>query len=286
MIKNILKGMLIGIANIIPGVSGGTMAVSMGIYDRLISCISHPFKDLKNNVLFLIPIALGMGLAIVASAFGIDYLFETFPLQTNLLFIGLILGSLPAIYKKVKYSALRIGQILAAVIFFGLVVGMAMLNGANGSSVQLEVNFISLLKLFFIGVIASATMVIPGVSGSMMLLLLGYYNPILDTIKELFRAVIGFNFEKIFTEVLLLSPFGIGVLVGMVAIAKVIEVIFAQFPMYAYWAIIGLLFASPVAILLVGTFKEITVLGIITGIAAFGGGLFISGRLGENETAE
>jgi len=102
MIKNVIKGMLIGIANIIPGVSGGTMAVSMGIYDRLIRCISHPFEDFKNNVLFLIPIALGMGLSIIASAFGIDYLFETFPLQTNLLFIGLILGSMPAIYGKVK----------------------------------------------------------------------------------------------------------------------------------------------------------------------------------------
>ena len=281
MFKNVLKGMLIGIANIIPGVSGGTMAVSMGIYDRLISCISHPFKDFKNNVLFLIPIALGMGLALVASAFGIDYLFEMFPLQTNLLFIGLILGSLPAIYEKVKCVTMRIGHILAALLFFGLVVAMAMLNGANGSYVQLEVTFISLLKLFLIGVIASATMVIPGVSGSMMLLLLGYYNPILDTIKEFFKAVIAFDMEGLFTTMILLVPFGIGVLVGMVVIAKAIEVIFARFPLYAYWAIIGLLFASPIAILLVGTFKEITVTNVIAGIFTFGSGLLISRKLGE-----
>lgn len=281
MIKNVLKGMLIGIANIIPGVSGGTMAVSMGIYDRLISCISHPFKDFKNNVLFLIPIALGMGLAIVASAFGIDYLFEVFPLQTNMLFIGLILGSLPSIYERVKGVTMRFGHILAAILFFSLVVGMAMLNGANGSYVHLEVTFISLVKLFLIGVLASATMVIPGVSGSMMLLLLGYYNPILDTIKEFFTAAIGLDFETLFGTILILAPFGVGVLVGMVAIAKIIEVIFAKFPLYAYWAIIGLLFASPVAILMVGTFNQITVISIITGMLAFGGGLFISKKLGE-----
>lgn len=280
MIKNVLKGMLIGIANIIPGVSGGTMAVSMGIYDRLISCISHPFKDFKNNVLFLIPIALGMGLAIVASAFGIDYLFETFPLQTNLLFIGLILGSLPAIYKEVKGVTMRLGHIVAAILFFSLVVGMAMLNGANGSYVQLEINFISFIKLFLIGVLASATMVIPGVSGSMMLLLLGYYNPILDTIKEFFSALIGFDFNGIFSTVLILMPFGIGVLVGMVAIAKIIEVIFERFPYYAYWAIIGLLFASPVAILLVGSFFKITLVSVIMGIIAFIAGIFIAGKLG------
>lgn len=281
MIKNVLKGMLIGIANIIPGVSGGTMAVSMGIYDRLISCISHPFKDFKNNVLFLIPIVLGMGLAIVASAFGIDYLFETFPLQTNLLFIGLILGSLPAIYKKVKSATMRLGHIAAAIFFFSLVVGMAMLNGVNGNYVQLEVTFIALVKLFLIGVLASATMVIPGVSGSMMLLLLGYYNPILDTIKEFFTAVIGLNFEALFAAMLILVPFGIGVLVGMVGIAKIIEVIFARFPLYAYWAIIGLLFASPIAILMVGTFKEITMISILTSVLTFGVGLVISKNLGE-----
>ena len=275
MLKNICKGMLIGIANIIPGVSGGTMAVSMGIYDQLIHCISHPFKDLKNNLLFLFPIALGMGMAIIASAFGIDYLFETFPLQTNLLFSGLILGSLPAIYGKVKTVTLRLGHILAAVIFFAIVVGMAVFNGVGGSYVQLEATVIGMLLLFFVGVVASATMVIPGVSGSMMLLLLGYYNPILDTIKAFFVAVLGFDFPALFSAVLILAPFGVGVLVGMVVIAKIIEIVFERFPTYAYWAIIGLLFGSPIAILMVGTFHEINLVSIVTGAMALLCGLFI-----------
>lgn len=281
MLKNICKGMLIGIANIIPGVSGGTMAVSMGIYDQLIHCICHPFKDLKNNLLFLFPIALGMGMAIIASAFGIDYLFETFPLQTNLLFSGLILGSLPAIYGKVKTVTLRLGHILAAVIFFAIVVGMAVLNGAGGSYVQLEANVTGMLLLFLVGVVASATMVIPGVSGSMMLLLLGYYNPILDTIKAFFVAVLGFDFPALFSAVLILTPFGVGVLVGMVVIAKIIEIVFERFPTYAYWAIIGLLFGSPIAILMVGTFHEINLVSIVTGAMALLCGLFISNKLGE-----
>ena len=281
MLKNICKGMLIGIANIIPGVSGGTMAVSMGIYDRLISCISHPFKDFKNNLLFLIPIALGMGIAIIASAFGIDYLFEAFPLQTNLLFIGLIMGSLPAIYGKVKTVTMRIGHISAAVIFFIEVVGMALMNGSGGGYVTLESTVTGIVLLFLVGVLASATMVIPGVSGSMMLLLLGYYNPILDTIKAFFVAVLGFDFPSLFSTMLILVPFGIGVLVGMVVIAKVIEIVFERYPTYAYWAIIGLLFGSPIAILLVGTFYEITFVGVVTGIIALACGLFISNKLGE-----
>lgn len=281
MLKNICKGMLIGIANIIPGVSGGTMAVSMGIYDKLIRCISHPFKDLKNNLLFLFPIALGMGIAIIASAFGIDYLFETFPLQTNLLFSGLILGSLPAIYGKVKKITLRLGHILAAVIFFAIVVGMAVLNGTGGRYVQLETNVTGMTLLFFVGIVASATMVIPGVSGSMMLLLLGYYNPVLDTIKAFFMAVLDFDLVTLLETVLILAPFGIGVLVGMVVIAKVIEIVFERFPSYAYWAIIGLLLGSPIAILMVGTFYEISLVSVVTGVLSLLCGLFISNKLGE-----
>ena len=102
MIKNVLKGMVIGIANIIPGVSGGTMMVAMGIYDKLIHCITHLFSEFKKNVLFLAPIAVGMALAIVGSSFTIEKMFESFPFQTSLLFVGLVVGGLPAMWKNVK----------------------------------------------------------------------------------------------------------------------------------------------------------------------------------------
>ena len=102
MIKNILKGMVIGIANVIPGVSGGTMMVAMGIYDKLIHCITHLFSELKKNVMFLAPIAVGMALAVIGSSFTIEKMFESFPFQTSLLFVGLVVGGLPAMWKNVK----------------------------------------------------------------------------------------------------------------------------------------------------------------------------------------
>ena len=92
MIKNLLKGMVMGIANIIPGVSGGTMAVSMGIYDRLIHSLTHLFKEFKESMKFLIPIFLGLGIALAGLSFIIEPAFKYFPLQTNCLFIGLIVG--------------------------------------------------------------------------------------------------------------------------------------------------------------------------------------------------
>lgn len=283
MFKNILKGMLIGLANIIPGVSGGTLAVSMGLYDKIIHCISHFFSDIVKNLLFLLPILLGMGIAIVASSFGIDFLFETFPLQTNLLFIGLILGSLPAIYKKVKGRSIKVGYLVSALLFFAVVVGMALLNGANAQEKVIVPGVGEMLLLFLIGVLASATMVVPGVSGSMMLLVLGYYNPILRTIQEFVIALVHWDWATMVGTFFILIPFGIGVVVGIIVIAKIIEVVFDKFPMYAYWSIMGLLIASPVAILMVGSFSEITVVSVLTGALTFLLGWLISRKLGETE---
>lgn len=281
MIKNVLKGIVIGISNILPGVSGGTMAVSMGIYDKLIHCINHLFKDFKKNLLFLFPIAVGMVIAIIASAFGIDYLFETFPFQTNLLFIGLILGGLPAIYDKVKGTTVRPGHILCVVLLFLLVIGMALLNDKQGGVAVIGTGMMDLVKLFLVGVIAAATMVIPGVSGSMMLLLLGYYNPILDAIKEFVAALLKWDMEAMAKVLFLLIPFGIGVIVGIVLIARLMEFVFQKYPNYAYWSIIGLLLASPIAILMVGHFLKITLVSVVTGIITLGLGCIIAGKLGE-----
>ncbi len=272
MIKSILKGMVIGIANIIPGVSGGTMMVAMGIYDKLIHCITHLFSEFKKSVLFLFPIAVGMGIAIIASSFGLEYLFANFPVQTNLLFIGLILGGLPAIWKNVKGHSIRIGHIITFIIFFALIVGMAVLGEREGTAADLSFNFINVMKLLGVGIIASATMVIPGVSGSMVLLLMGYYNPIISCISDFIRALVALDIGGILQGFGVLVPFGIGVVAGIFGIAKLVEIIFDKAPLYAYWAIIGLIVASPIAI---------TDIHTITGIIALAVGFVVAMKLGE-----
>ncbi|MBE5892822.1 MAG: DUF368 domain-containing protein [Lachnospiraceae bacterium] len=281
MIKNILKGMVIGIANIIPGVSGGTMMVAMGIYDKLIHCITHLFSELKKSILFLIPIAIGMGIAVVGSAFGLEYLFANFPLQTNLLFIGLIIGGLPAIWKNVKGNKVKMGHIIAGLLFFAIVVAMAVIGETEGNAADLSFNLINVIKLFGVGVVAAATMVIPGVSGSMMLLLLGYYNPILTAITDFISALVAFDMKGIMQGVGVLAPFGIGVVIGIFAIAKMIEIIFAKFPLYAFWAIIGLIVASPIAIIAMNSLPAITFVGVLTGAVALVVGFVIAMKLGE-----
>lgn len=281
MIKSILKGMVIGIANIVPGVSGGTMMVSMGIYDKLIHCITHLFKEFKKSVLFLIPIALGMLVAIAASSFGLTWLFDNFPIQTNLLFVGLILGGLPAIWNKVKGNKIKAGHIIAALLFFAVVVGMAAMGEVEGGAADLSSGLINVLKLVGVGIVAAATMVIPGVSGSMMLMLMGVYYPILNAVKDFFSALLHFDIAGIVSGMGILVPFGIGVVAGIFVIAKLVEIVFEKFPMFAYWAIIGLIIASPFAILLMGSFPALTVLNVATGVVAMAVGAAVALKLGE-----
>lgn len=281
MIKNLLKGMVIGIANIIPGVSGGTMAVSMGIYDKLIHCLTHLFSEFKENLKFVVPIGIGVVIALAGLPFVITPAFEHFPLQTNALFIGLIVGGLPAVWKKVKGNSVRISHILPFLFFFLLVVGMAALGETEGKAADLSLSVMSVVKLFLVGIIASATMVIPGVSGSMVLLILGYYNPIVATIKEFVEALLSFNMPEILRCCGILVPAGIGIVIGIFAIAKLIEIIFEKFPLQAYWAIIGLIAASPIAILLVAELGSITVISILTSLVTLAIGFVIAMKLGD-----
>ena len=281
MIKNVLKGMLIGVANIIPGVSGGTMMVSMGIYDKLIHSLTHLFKEFKESMKFLIPIFIGMGIALVGLSFIIEPAFEHFPLQTSCLFIGLIVGGLPAMWQKVKGKGMKISYMIPFLVFFAVVVGLAAMGEKEGNAADLTFSLWSVIKLFVVGIIASATMVIPGVSGSMMLLLLGYYNPIVGAIKDFVTALVSFDIQGILSGCGVLVPAGIGIVAGVFAIAKLIEVIFEKFPLQAYWAIIGLIVASPIAVLLIAQLGTITAASVAVSVVTFAVGFVIAMKLGD-----
>lgn len=250
MLKLILQGLAVGVANIIPGVSGGTMMVAMGIYDKLIHCVTHLKSELKNSLKLIIPIFVGVGIAIVALSRLFEYLLANHPIPTNFAFCGLIAGSLPFIFKKVEGKKITIGKIVPFILFFAVVILMAVMGDTSGTAADVSFTFINVVKLLGVGVVAAATMVIPGVSGSMMLMLLGYYDVVLATINDFIDAVLVFDMAEILRTVGVLAPFGIGVLVGIFLIAKLIEFIFSKAETHAYFAIIGLIMASPIAILL------------------------------------
>lgn len=279
-IVNILKGMVVGLANIIPGVSGGTMMVSMGIYDRLIMLLTHFVKKFKEAMQLVIPLVIGMLLAIALLSKVITKMFEAIPLQTTLLFIGLIIGGLPLIFGKVKGKKIAMPQILAFAIFFVVVVGLSLVGESSDRTADVTLTFGNVIKLFLAGALAAATMVIPGVSGSMVMMIIGYYTVIIGTISGLLDSLMALDMAGILAACGVLIPFGIGVLVGIVGVAKLIEFVFKKYYLTAYWAIIGLIVGSPIAILIMMEGAVINVMNIVTGILMLAVGFAVAMKLG------
>lgn len=280
---NILRGMVIGIANIIPGVSGGTMMVSMGIYDELISSVTHLFSNPKKSMRFLLPILIGILLAAALLAKLFAYLLAAWPVATNLGFCGLIVGSVPSIFKHVEHKGWKTAYGICFAAFFILIIVLSLLDGTGSADVTLKATFGGLLMLFLVGVITAATMVIPGVSGSMVLMLLGYYQPVINLVSDAISALLKFNMGLLGHCIILGVPFAIGVVVGIFAIAMLIEWIMNKWPLQTYWAILGLIISSPVAILMKVDWSTFSFLQLVIGIVACGAGCWCAAMLARKE---
>ncbi|MFA9465452.1 MAG: DUF368 domain-containing protein [Velocimicrobium sp.] len=276
-----LKGIMIGIANAIPGVSGGTMMVSMGIYDKIIDSVTGLFKDFKKSAMTLLPYLIGMAVGIVGLSFSITYLLEHYPFQTSLLFIGLILGGLPILTTHVNRKSIRIQHVVIFLITFAAIIVLQLLGEGSFVKIAIGLSIIEVVKLFFIGIIAAATMVIPGVSGSMILMILGYYYPVLTLITDFIKALTSGNIPELLRTCGALIPFGIGVVVGIFAIAKLIQLLLNRFESYTYCGILGLVAASPIAIFMCNGIPPLSFVTVITGILALGIGLLVANMLGK-----
>ena len=278
----VIKGFIMGVANIIPGVSGGTLAMTLGIYEQFISSISHLLSKLKENLKFLIPVAIGMVLAIVTLSRVIDYSFKHFPLPTMLFFVGLVLGGIPMIYSKIKdEKKTKPSNIITFLIPFAVVIFMsviAMFASGMGEVNLANINLIGYIFLFLVGMLAAGTMVIPGVSGSLVLMLLGYYYPVLGLIKAITK------FENLGHNILVAGTFGMGIIVGILAISKLIEFLFSKYEKKFYFGVFGFILASAPAIILSGI-QEITIIftipQIIASVILLGLGFMVSLKLGE-----
>lgn len=271
-IKNLLVGLALGTANIIPGVSGGTIAMTMGIYERLIGIASNIFKDLKKNIMFLLPIGIGMVLAILLLSKVINYSLENYEFQTVFFFVGLILGGLPFLFKKVTKKSIGVKNVMISVICFALVFSLTFLNEGNNVVNLDAITFPLLIKLFIVGIIAAATMVIPGISGSFILMLLGYYKPIVETISNLT------NFDLLIHNGLVLGSFGVGVIVGIVLISKAIEFLLKKCPTETYFGIYGIIISS-IVVIIMGISSVPSVGGIIIGFVLMSIGALAASKL-------
>ncbi len=251
-----LKGVGIGAANTVPGVSGGTIAAITGIYDRLIHAISTFFKAWKKNALILVPVGLGALLGIALFASLVEYLLLAVPQATAFFFIGLIVGSLPFLLGQVAGRRFRAPQIIAAVIAAGVVILMGVAGRPPMTEPIITLSVTNSLWLLLAGAIAAATMIIPGVSGSFVLLLIGMYQTFITAVSS--------------GNLPLLAVLGAGALIGIVAVSRVLDLLFARFYAVTYWAIIGLVAGSVAGIWPDVTSKEPLWLSLVAVAAGFG----------------
>ncbi len=279
-VLDVLRGMVIGVANIIPGVSGGTMMVSMGIYDDIIGSINNLFKKFKKSVLTLLPYGIGMVIGIVGFAFAIEWLFGKFPIPTALLFIGLIFGGIPMLWKKVKGKTDAFAVVLF-VLFFALVIGLELIGQRTGIERSLTLSPLGIAIGLVLGCIAAATMIIPGVSGSMVMMILGYYNSIIEALTGVVTALKDFDVKGIIFGAGVLIPFIIGVVVGIFGVAKLIRYLLDKHESKTYAAILGLIAASPYPVFAHSGVTSVSPLAVICGIVAFAGGFIAALRLGK-----
>lgn len=206
--RDFIKGMVVGVANIIPGVSGGTLLVTTGLYEKVIYGISKPFKHWRFFLVLILGAISGILLLSRVVSFSLDNWF----VPTVLLFVGLILGGTVQFYKE-EVSTLKIVYILIGFvsIFIQSLIG-----------VQLPVGYSA---LFFAGILVGAAMIIPGISGSLILLILGLYQPVLEMINHL----TGFDFSSFWYIVLFVLGAGVGFLLSALMIKRIMRTHRVQF---------------------------------------------------------
>lgn len=264
--KNIYRGILIGATDVIPGISGGTIALLLGIYERLIEAINGFFsKDWKKQLGFLIPLGIGMGMAIFIFANVIEWLFIHHPTPTLYFFLGLILGVLPFLFAKVDAkNTFRVKQFGFMLVGLLLILGLGRLNAGE---VEIITNLTpsTYLLLFVSGMIGSSALILPGVSGSFMLLVLGVYPTVISAVSNL-------KFD-------ILIVTGLGIVLGFIIMSRIVGYFLDKYFTLTFATTIGLVFGSFFAIFpgLPGSFGLffVSVLTFFTGLVT----AYILGRV-------
>jgi len=259
-VLNTFKGIFIGIALVVPGLSGSILALVMGLYENIIHAVSDFRKDIKKNALFLAPIGIGAVVGILASARLVLWLTQDYPLQAYLFFSGLVLGAFPLILRKMRRNKYKPIYIIATALGFSFMVILGSLSDTGVERAHIAIKSLhsaaDFFTLFVAGVVSVSLMMIPGVSGSVMLMVLGQYGTVYNAVSmsaDLIGYALRGNFEaaaEVFMTVILVLPFGLGALVGIGFIAKVIAFFLDRWEAVVYYAVMGMV--SGAVFLLVG----------------------------------
>lgn len=250
----VLAGLLIGMGMIAPGVSGGVMAVLMGIYDRIIEAVAHPTRNFKKKFTFLLPVGIGGLVGVLLLALVIEWLMGVAPAQVQFACIGLVLGGVPAVYQQAAKRGVKGKYWIGFAVSLMAIVIMGLMETSIKPSFSGAAQGAGFLMNLIFGVLIGIGTVIPGVSSSLLLLIFGGYQPLLKAMGSITRfpallvqgAGLGAALQSV--EFSMLIPAGIGLLISVLLLSKLVSFLLKEYYSYTYFAILGFVVGSMVAV--------------------------------------
>ena len=264
----VLSGFFLGLSIFAPGFSGSVIAITMGIYQDIVRISSNPFKNLKQNIIYCIPLAIGAAVSGVLFIIGFKYLFDKYEKATYLLFVGLICGNLPVIFDEVKKEKLKAVNLIGCVAAFGAALALGLFAATVGESTGAGGLTASLPLLALAGAAGGATLLIPGMSVSMVLIIMGVYQPLIDTASSLMHMD--------FTYLVPFGLFAVCAIIALVLTSRGIKYVFEKFPGFANMAVFGFMGGSLIGIFYQSLLLEDTDFSWPLGITMFAVGIGIS----------
>ena len=238
----ILCGFFLGISAFAPGFSGNIVAIIMGVYHEIIRIAANPFKDFKKNVIYCIPLGIGVAISAVVFVFGFSFLLGDYEKATYFLFVGLICGNIPEIIAEIKKTPFKIQNAFAGAIAFAITLALGIMAvNTTGSNAVTEITA-SVLRLGIGGILGGFVMFIPGMSVSAILVLAGVYEDIIYIAHGIMR------FD--FTYLLHFCVFCVSVVVGIILTSNGIKYVFKKFPGVANTAVFGFMIGSLLSVLI------------------------------------
>ncbi len=248
MINLFVKGFFIGVGKVLPGVSGSMLAITFGIYDKIIEIMSYPLKNIKKNILFLFPICLGFLLAIIITSIFLKYLILKYYNIVIFCFIGLISRGIYNLKKEIDFNK---KNIIITIISFLIVFSLKFIN--NSFNI---INY-SFISIFFLGIIEAFTSIVPGISGTAIFMILDCYEFVLTLFSHYF----------IISYLKYTIPFLFGIIFGLIIISRIIHILLKRNKSELYSSIIGFTIGSIIILFL--TIKIDNLYSLIIGIILF-----------------
>ena len=267
-IKLALQGFIVGIGKIIPGVSGAVFAMLFGVYEKALKIISNPKKELKGNILFMSVLGLSVLSAIIFGSNIINKCLDNYYVQTMFLFIGMMVAGIKSLFENVKGKKIsNKGKIIALLI--SLVLVLISLIDINGESSTVPKNLFSLIMLFISGFVDIAASIIPGICGTALLMILGYYDTVISSLGSIL------DFSNLSYNMFVLIPFVLGMIAGAIIISKLVVYLFDKYKDQTNFTILCFAIASIIILFVKTIITPIQILELVISIMLFISGFII-----------